>query len=127
MRGEKITFRTPIFMKYGRVIGGEVLSGIEIAFGLVAHPALGFAGEKFGLWDVSCPETGCLICTGAFHGKLGASSALLRTVRYKAGTASAFRRLLDEGRKLARNDPAVLQIGGRVQVLANERNGGGDQ
>ena len=52
MRGEKVTFRTPVFMKGGRVIGGEIISGVEIAFGLVAHPALGSAGEKFGFWDV---------------------------------------------------------------------------
>ena len=127
MRGEKITFRTPIFKTHGRVIGGEVLSGIEVAFGLVAHPSLRYSGEKFGFWDVSCPETGCLVGTGEFPGKLGASSKLLCLVRYKAGTASAFRRLLDEGRELVRNAPAVLQTGGRVQALSNERNGDGDQ
>ena len=128
MRGEKITFRTPIFKKYGRVIGGEVVSGIEIAFGLVAHPALGSAGEKFGFWDVSCPETGCLVAAGVFPGKLGASARLHSLVRVKAGTASAFRRLLDQGRELARNDTtSVLQLGGRVQVLAEDRNGDGYQ
>lgn len=127
MRGEKITFRTPTFKRYGLVIEGKVVSGIEIAFGLAAHPALGYAGEKFGFWDVSCPETGCLVATGKFPGKLGASSSLHELVRVKAGSASAFRRLIDKGRELARNDPAVLQIGGRVQVLSDERKLGGDQ
>lgn len=119
MRGEKVTFRTPVFMKGGRVIGGEIISGVEIAFGLVAHPALVSAGEKFGFWDVSCPDTGCLIATGDFPGKIAASSRLIQLVRTRAGTASAFRRMLDNGRKLVRNDPAVYRLGGRVQVDAD--------
>lgn len=120
MRGEKITFRMPVFMKYGRVIGGEVISGVEIAFGLVAHPALGGSGEKFGFWDVSCPDTGCLIATGEFPGKIAASSKLIQLVRVKARTVSAFRRMLENGRKLVAKDPAVYRLGGRVEAHADQ-------
>lgn len=120
MRGEKVTFRTPVFTKHGRVIGGDVISGVEIAFGLVAHQALGPAGEKFGMWDVSCPDTGCLIASGEFPGKIAASSKLIQLVRVKAGTVSAFRRMLETGRKLVAKDPAVHRLGGRVKAHADQ-------
>lgn len=98
MSRETVTFQPA---KNPRLVGKfKPVAAQKSGYGLVIHPTI-LAGPhcKFGFWDVSDPQTGCLVAYGEFPGREGAVTALVHAAMRYGKQPGGFRRALEIGRK----------------------------
>lgn len=81
--------------------------GFQVAYGLVIHPSLDMKCRRdLGYWDVSDPETGCLVCYGIYPGASGAIAALVEKAMELKARPGGFRGALERGRAKIRAEVA---------------------
>lgn len=74
-------------------------SGYATAHGLVLHRSLCNLSSERGYWDVSDPETGCLVAYGTYPGIEGAVAGLVEVAMPFAQHPGGFAAALADGRR----------------------------
>lgn len=85
--------------KLANLLPFEPIFGFQVSYGLVIHPSVSVSIRRDrSYWDVSDPETGCLIAYGIYPGPAGAIAGLVEKAMEMKDRPGGFRGALERGR-----------------------------